>query len=153
MGAEFPLIVDLKSSDVDWDNSARERGTFAFRVKKYIDYRGDKTARPNWVFRWERNVPYSIQDALNKWAGADCVNPMDNYWPEGGQPDAESHFRFKDTVLMKIPIYTWIQQRRKEMQQSEMAPKLIQEGLANEFKAHGVDLTPEELAKYLGASA
>jgi hypothetical protein len=144
-------IVDLAASGVDWTKSNRDEAKFHFTNKRFINYRGDKSARPQFLFRWCRNDENTIVDWKNKWPGAELVTTADDYWPEGANVSADGHYTFKDTILMKIPVMVYIKQREKEIRKSEQAPDLIMKGLQAEYEQYGVGLSERELAEASGS--
>lgn len=146
-----PKIVDLKASDIDKSASDRATGKFVFKKKVYIDYQGVKSARPLYRFSWCTNTPFAIVDWQQKWSGTDFVSVNDDYWPESGTVDANGHYVYgPDAILMKIPIESYLKQRRKEIQRSEMAPKAVVQSLHDEYRAAGVDITDEQAHAMLG---
>jgi hypothetical protein len=139
-------IVDLRASGVDWTKSNRETAKFHFTDKKYINYRGDKSVRPAYLFRWCRNDERTINDWMHKWPGAQLVTTADDYYPEGGTVSPSGNYTFSDVIWMKIPVMAYKEQREKEIRKSEQAPDLIMKGLRAEMAQYGADLTDAELA-------
>jgi hypothetical protein len=145
-----PKIVDLKASELD-KSSDRQSGKFIFKKKVYIDYHGIKSARPLFRFAWCTNNPGAVVDWQQKWPGTEFVSVNDDYWPEGVAPDANGHYvRLPDAILMKIPIHTYLEQRKREIERSERAPKAVMQSLHDEYRASGVDITDEQAASLLG---
>jgi hypothetical protein len=86
-------IVDLKLSDVDWDNSDPDKGKYIFRKKVYYERATDSTGRktfPKFVTDDEQG---NIQDWKYSY-GAQFVTSEDrDFWPEPLEPDTEHQFR------------------------------------------------------------
>jgi len=145
-----PKIVDLKTSELD-KSSDRKAGKFVFKKKVYIDYHGIKSARPLFRFSWCTNNPGAVVDWQQKWPGTSFVTVDDDYWPEGEMPDTSGHYvHLPDAILMKIPIDVYLEQRKREIQRSENAPKAVVKSLHDEYKASGVDITDEQAEAMLG---
>jgi hypothetical protein len=139
--------VDLKASDWDKDASDREKGSYFFKKKVYIDYQSVRAPRPMWVFKWVYNSPYAIEDWKQKWLGAELVSTTnDDYWPEGASIE-NGHYVYKDVILMKIPLAAYIDQRRKEMGVANTASDAIQRGFSAECGPMG--LSKEEIESLL----
>lgn len=144
-------IVDLRHSIIDKEQSDPKNGKYVFTKKAYISYTKDDAIRPPWKFSWNHDAPYAFQDWANKWPGTEFVTKKDEYYPEGAVNKADGHWYFKDAVLMKIPLLTYIQQRRKEIAASEKAPQRILDAVKAEYRSYGVDLSDEELAMATGS--
>ena len=146
-----PKIVDLKASVLDDGLSDRKTGKVVFKKKVYIDYQGVKAARPLFRFAWCTNNPYAVVDWQQKWPGADFVGVNDDYWPESGAVDANGHYFYPpDAILMKIPIDSYLKQRKLEIEKSERGPKAIAKSLHDEYKQAGVDITDEQVESLIG---
>ncbi len=144
-------IIDLRHSVIDKEQSDPRKGKYVFTKKSYISYTKDDSVRPPWKFSWNNDSPYAHQDWCNKWPGTEFVTVKDDYYPEGATLKADGHWYFKDAVLEKIPLLTYIQQRRKEIERSEKAPERILAATKAEFKSYGVDLSDDELDAALGS--
>ena len=117
--------IDLKASKWDKDASNREKGTYFFDKKVYIDYRSITAPRPMWWFEWCFNSPYAIEDWKQKWPGAELLSATnDDYYPEGAEV-RDGHYVFKDVICMKIPLSAYIAQRRKEMGMANVAADAV----------------------------
>ena len=143
-------IVDLRHSVIDKDRSDPKKGKYVFVKKAYITYTKDDAIRPPWKFGWNIQQEYAYQDWKNKWPGTEFVTGKDEYWPEGAILGSDGLWHFKDAVLMKIPLLTYIQQRRKEIEKSEKTPSRILDAFKQETKSYGMDVSDEQLAQSLG---
>lgn len=139
-------IIDVKRSVYDKEKSDPAKGKFVWQKKVFIDYKSPEN-RPKFKFSWNRNHEWAVGDWQNKWPGCTFVEPQDNYVPAGLSPNADNHYIFKDAVLMKIPIQEYIEQRKKEIMESEKRPAVIKGMLRQEYKDAGVSVSDAELEK------
>jgi len=115
-------IVDLRRSEWDKQKSDPSSGKFVFTGKKVYVRNEDylkKGIRHKYRLEWVQYDPQGGLTMLKTYQyqlGADfVVAGKDPYWPEGLEPDAEGHYRFMDTVLMKIPLDRWTEKRKREI--------------------------------------
>jgi len=137
-------IIDVKRSDFDKEKSDPAKGKYTWKKKVFISYKSPET-RPPFKFQWNRNHEWAIADWQNKWPGCSFVEPQDNYVPAGLTPNADNHYIFKDVVLMKIPIMEYIEQRKREIMESEKRPAIIKGMLRDEYRNAGVSVSDTEL--------
>ena len=139
-------IIDVKRSTFDKEKSDPAKGKYVWVKKVFIDYKSPET-RPQFKFSWNRNHEWAVADWQNKWPGCTFVEPHDNFVPAGLSPNADNHYIFKDAVLMKIPIMEYIEQRKKEIMESEKRPGIIRGMLRDEYRNAGVSVSDAELEK------
>lgn len=145
-------VVDLKRSDWDPAKSDRAKGVYSFKTKVYIklsDY-NDEVARPDHVLKWigfeddETSASYKL---YRQKYGAEPVTTEDPYFPELADIDAEGHYRYMDTILVKIPLVVWLRKRVEDMERSKKSTHAVVDAeFSSQTKAAGLDI---DITKYL----
>ena len=117
-------MIDLTRSKLDTEKSDYEKGVYVFKkdakgkeIKHEIDLT-DKSRLPAHKVQWVRNNPDMIKD-WQYGLGYSFVTKADPYLPLGATFGADGHWRFKDAVLMKVPIATYIERRLESIKIAE----------------------------------
>jgi len=114
-------FIDLNTSKWDRAKSSPDSGDYHFTDKRYINYRGDRSAAPPFKFMWNRWNPKDNFRDISDWQikyKASFVEPgKDPYWPEGVTPQ-NGKYIVGDAVLMKIPIMEYARKRKQEIEES-----------------------------------
>ena len=113
-------IVDLTKSKVDEEKTNLKKFDYYFEEGGKVYYRlyKDLTKSP-WHFGWCNKDP----EFIKKWRyqlGFDFVFPgKDPYFPECAHLNEENLWEFGDTVMMKLPIETYIERQIERKVQNE----------------------------------
>ena len=143
-------VVDLRVSKWDKDKSKPDKGEYFFTDKRYINYRGDRSAIPPFKFVWARynakDNYRDIRDYQTKYKASFVTPEEKEYWPEGVVPENGKYIE-GDVVLMKIPIWEYAKKRKQEIGDSESRPAAIKAKWHAELRGLGLDVTEEEMEK------
>jgi hypothetical protein len=134
-------IVDLNRSVIDKEKSNEKSKRLFFKKKVYItdaDYR-DAQTRPPYKFEWAAldKIGHSEPDEDSAGVqtyfgmGYDFVTKSDPYYAEGANLNAEGHYVFKDSILMKCDFGAWLKRRARDIDRSNKAPKRTQDAFVN----------------------
>lgn len=135
-------IVDLRRSKWDKERSDRKKGRYHFIEKVYVknsDYLDD-LIRPDHVFSF---VGYDIKDPQSGffyWQmhyAAEPVTEVDDYWPEGLAPDANGHYKFIDSILVKVPTDIWVNKVIEDRGRYDKSAENLQKSFKETAKAAG----------------
>ena len=142
-------MVDLRRSDWDKERSVPKNGEYYFKNKVYLtfnDYKDSQT-RPNFVYRF---VAYDDKDDFRNmmtWTHnfnaeiVRCDDPLVEIWPEMiGKPDAEGKYRYKDLVLMRIPLEIWLDKMDEDSRRYDKAREGLDKRFKAECKAEGAEV-------------
>lgn len=136
-------IVDLRRSEWDKDSSDRHNGIYHFTKKVYVkrsDY-DDAATRPDYVFQLVGYDDKDPQSGFNYWNmsyGAEAVTEKDDYWPEViRKPDANGHYKFKDSILVKIPLEAWIDKVSGDRKRYDKSAQNLHKSFQDQAKAAG----------------
>lgn len=134
-------MVDLRRSEWDKERSDPKTGKYFFTNGKKVyltfnDYKDSQT-RPNFAYRW---VAYDEKNDFRNFMSwqqnlqaevARYDDPLVEVWPEPLVPDAEGKYKYKDLVLMRIPLEVWVNKIEEDRGRYDKA----REGLDKKFKA------------------
>jgi hypothetical protein len=126
-------IVDLNRSVIDEAKSDRKKGRFFFKKRTYItdvDYK-DAQTRPRHKLEWANNEKEGYGVQTYQGMGYDFVTKDDPYYPDGANIDGEGHYVFKDAILMKCDLTSWLKRRARDMDRSNKAPDRAKEAFLN----------------------
>jgi hypothetical protein len=112
-------IVDLKRTEVDEEKSDRVHGKLVFKGRKtYISDSSyiDGSTRPEHKTKWVTKVLAEGRtlDRFLYREGWEFVTTNDDYYPEGSRVDAEGHYIYMDTVLLKKPYVEYLRDMAKK---------------------------------------
>jgi len=146
--------IDLRRSEWDKERSRPKDGIYYWTKKVYLnsrDYKDDNT-RPNFKYRW---VAFDEKDDFvnfNHWRMEYQATPVDykdaatEVYPEPLVPTVDGNYRWKDMILMKIPIAVEVDRILDNRKQYDNAAK----GLQKKFNAlaRGEQADSEESTVY-----
>jgi hypothetical protein len=145
-------VVDLKHTEWDKTLSDPEHGKYVWKGPKtyiYQDNRtyGDPGIRPPHVLRWvatDEDDPAMDNREMYKWDyQAEAVCWKDNlYYPEPLRPDVNGEYKFKDMLLMQIPVEIWVEKMVKDQKRSNEAVRGERAAFASATRAEGAE-TPD----------
>ena len=145
-------IVDLNRTEWAKEHSDPARGIYQFTGDKvYVkrsDY-SDAAARPAHVLKW---IGFEDEEAsasfrrYRQMYGAEPVTVDDPYFPELAEIDSSGHYRYMDTILVKIPLVTWLKKAVSDKEKAKRGHEVIDAGFKAQTKADGADI---DIAKYL----
>lgn len=146
-------IIDLNRSELDKSESDPKTGKYEFRRKVYVekaDYL-NASVRPPFKFQWNRYEPRTNYKEVRDWQiklGASFVTTKDPWWPEGIPPDGEHKYVFGDSVLMKIPLRQYLEEKERNRLRAERATaSKMREFKTSLERRAGKDAVDEELIK------
>jgi len=135
-------IVDLRRSKWDKERSDKSKGRYYFTEKVYVkntDYRDD-TIRPDYVFSFVGYDTKDPQSGFYFWQmhyGAEAVTEADDYWPEGLSPNADGHYKFIDSILIKVPVDVWVKKVMDDRGKHDKSAENLQKSFTETAKAAG----------------
>ena len=144
-------IIDLKRSKWDKEKSIPEKGIYVFEndsdkvYYKNSDF-NDEASRPDHVLKF---VAYDNSDnysQFRKYAQkfkAEPVTVGDPYLPELLTPDAENHYIFMDTILVKIPINVWFSKKNEDRKRYDAGHKLTDAAFKGDVGKDAVEFKVE----------
>ncbi len=145
-------VIDLRFSEVDKKKSNPKEGSYEFKKKVYVDFKGNKEARPNYWFTWCRYDPVNNYRELREWKimwGYTPVNiDTDPYWPESVPPDVNGNYVFGDLILVKCRLIDYLKRQLEDMQRSKSASQAKLDGWQAQMEKAGASI-PESMIKEL----
>ncbi len=145
-------VIDLRFSEVDKKKSNPKEGSYEFKKKVYVDFKGNKEARPDVWFTWCRYDPVNNYRELRVWKimwGYTPVNiDTDPYWPESVPPDASGNYVFGDLILVKCRLIDYLKRQLEDMQRSKSASQAKLDGWQAQMEKAGASI-PESMIKEL----
>ena len=129
-------------------------GDYQFVDKKYIDFMGDRQARPPYWFTWCRYDKVNNYRELSSWKARwnySTVNiDTDNYYPEGLAPNAEGNFTRGDQILVKCPLLDHLKRRQLEVGMSKGGARAKLEKFHSDMTRAGAGIPDDDMEKMLG---
>ena len=105
----------------------KENGDYEFTEMKYVDYKGDREARPPYWFTWCRWEPANNYLELREWKAKWNYTPVnvdeDNYWPFGLAPNSAGEYTFGDLIFVKCPLIDYLKKRQVDVNMSRGGAK------------------------------
>jgi hypothetical protein len=140
-------IVDLRRSDWDKERSNRKKGHYFWNgdsktSKVYVkdsDYRDD-AIRPPYVFffvGYDEQDPQSGFGYWNMHYGAEAVTESDDYWPEPLKPDSNGHYKFIDSILVKVPVENWVDKVEGDRDKYDRSAENLHKSFNEQARAAG----------------
>jgi len=135
-------IVDLKRSKWDKERSDKSKGRYYFTEKVYVktsDYRDD-AIRPGYVFSFVGYDEQDPQSGFSYWQmhyAAEPVTEADDYWPEPLKPNENGHYKFIDSILIKVPTEVWVNKVLEDRGRYDKSAKGLQKSFQDTAKAAG----------------
>lgn len=135
-------IVDLRRSKWDKERTDRHKGKYHFTEKVYVkdsDYRDD-TIRPDYVFQFVGFSEQDPQSGFGYWQmhySAEPVTESDEYWPEPLIPDSNGHYKFVDSILVKVPVGVWVDKVIADRKRYDKSAQDIQKSFREQAAAAG----------------
>jgi hypothetical protein len=136
-------IVDLRRTDWDRERSDRKKGRYYFNGPKvYVkntDYKDD-AIRPPFVFFF---VGYDAQDPQSGYGywqmhyGAEAVTEADDFWPEPLAPNSDGHYKFIDSILVKVPVEVWVNKVIEDRAKYDKSAENLHKSFSEQAKASG----------------
>jgi hypothetical protein len=126
-------IVDLNRSVIDEAKSDRKKGRLFFEKRTYItdvDYK-DAQTRPRHKLEWANNEKEGYGVQTYQGMGYEFVEFSDPYYPDGANVNAENHYVWKDAILMKCDLTSWLKRRARDIDRSNKAPERAREAFVN----------------------
>ena len=128
-------------------------GEYEFIEKRYIDFKGDKQARPPYWFTWCRYEPgnnyLDYRGYKAKWNYSPVNMDEDNYWPDGQPPNAEGNYIFGDLILVKCPLIDYLRRKLMEKKLSEGGARAKLEKFHSDMDREGAAIPDAEMEKLL----
>ena len=122
-------VVDKRHSTIDKEKSDPKKGILVFRgTPKYVPMSEEEMVKEEKMYRPEHKLKWvSIigeRRDLKEWKyglGFTEVTMDDPYYPEGVEFNADSHFQFKDMILMKCPLGVYLERLIRNREKANKA--------------------------------
>jgi hypothetical protein len=145
-------MVDLVRTEWNKSLSDPKNGKYSWEGQKvYIvqdkSTYGDANLRPDHVLRWvaaDEDEPANDNRETYRWDyQAEEVKVEDElYYPEPMKPDVNGHYRFKDMMLMQIPLPVWVAKMEADQKRANTAVQQERGAFESMTRAEGAE-TPE----------
>jgi hypothetical protein len=150
-------MVDLKRTEWDHELSDPLSGRYIWKgPKTYIvqdkaTY-GDANLRPPHILRWvcqDEDDPSMDNVESYKWDfQAEPVKMEDfDYYPEPMKPDVNHQYKFKDMLLMKIPLELWVAKMEKDQNRANNWATQERRAFETSTQAEGAELPEANISE------
>ena len=147
-------LIDMRFSIWDKKKSDPKEGSYEFDKKVYVDFMGNKEARPDVWFTWCRYDPSNNYRELREWKimwGYTPVNiDTDPYWPESVPPDVNGNYVFGDLILVKCRLIDYLKRQLEDLKRSKSASQAKLDGWQAQMEKAGASIPESMIQELIG---
>jgi hypothetical protein len=148
-------IIDLRRSKWNKEQSKPKDGLYIFDPEpgskvylKRTDY-NDATTRPDYVMFFISKEEDDPRSGMSYWSTKYQATPVtagaDLFWPEGMKPNAEGHYVYIDSILVKVPLIVWLDKVKEDRGKYDKAADNLHKSFRAEAEGAGAGMTDTEL--------